>query len=68
VEEIPEYDEFVKANYQQPASYVRSNKKLGEEFDVTVDYICEPDDKVSFAFARHPANVTARLGMAIQAS
>lgn len=48
----PEYEINVKANFQIPNSYVRHTKKIGDEGDITIDYILEPEDKEWLA--KHP--------------
>jgi len=43
-----EYEKLVPPNFVMPSSYVRHSKKLGDENDITIDYILECEDKVIF--------------------
>jgi hypothetical protein len=50
----PEYDTYVTPTYQLPTNYVRYNKKMGDEPDLIVDYLCDQTD-IDWITARLPA-------------
>ena len=42
-----EYNKEIPPNYRIPSVYVKHSKKIGDEADVSLDYIVDLDDEVS---------------------